>query len=104
MAKGNAALEKGDFKEVERIQKLLEKKGETQAAYLLHGKSLVYAGEASLNKAPSPPPFEETQQACQMVMGSAGLDFQAVGSGSAHTDCAGGRRKIDVAERAGDDL
>ena len=78
MAKGNAALEKGDFKEVERIQKLLEKKGETQAAYLLHGKSLVYAGEASMNKAPSPPPFEETQQACQMVMGGAGLSQQAV--------------------------
>jgi tetratricopeptide (TPR) repeat protein len=79
MTKGNAALEKGDFKEVERIHKLLEKKGETQAAYLLHGKSLVYAGEASLNKAPSPPPFEETQQqACQMVMGGAGLGFQAV--------------------------
>ncbi|HEV2947563.1 MAG TPA: tetratricopeptide repeat protein [Gemmataceae bacterium] len=78
MAKGNAALEKGDFKEVERIQKLLEKKGEIQTAYLLHGKSLVYAGEASLNKAPSPPPFEETQQACQMVMGGAGLGFQAV--------------------------
>jgi tetratricopeptide (TPR) repeat protein len=78
MAKGNAAVEKGDFKEVERIQKLLEKKGEIQAAYLLHGKSLVYAGEAALMKAPSPPPFEETQQACQMVAGSAGLSEQAV--------------------------
>src|SRR5260370_30606209 len=78
MAKGNAAVERGDFEDVERIQKLLEKKGETQAAYLLHGKSWVYAGEASMNKARPPPPFEETQQACQMVMGGAGLGFEAV--------------------------
>jgi tetratricopeptide (TPR) repeat protein len=78
MTKGNAAVEKGDFKEVERIQKLLEKKGEIQAAYLLHGKSLVYAGEAAMMKAPAPPPFEETQQACQMVAGGTGLSQQSV--------------------------
>src|SRR6266478_2460441 len=81
MAKGNAALEKGNFKEVERIQKLLEKKGETQAAYLLYGKSLVYAGEASLTTAPTPASFKATKHACKMDMGRPALRQQAVTSG-----------------------
>lgn len=77
LAKGNEAVEKLDQKEVERIQKLLEKKGEIQAVYLLSGKFMVYVGEAALKQAPAPPPFEETQQAAQMVSGGAGLGDQA---------------------------
>jgi tetratricopeptide (TPR) repeat protein len=78
MAKGNEAVEKLNGKEVERIQKLLEKKGETQAAYLLGGKYLVYLGDTALKRLPAAPPFEETQQAVQLVSGGAGLADQAM--------------------------
>jgi len=76
LARGNEAVERLDGKEVERIRKALEQKGEYQAAYLLEGKSLVYLGEAILEQTPPPPPFEEIQQAGQMVLGGAGLSDQ----------------------------
>jgi tetratricopeptide (TPR) repeat protein len=81
MAKGNEAIERLDLKEnvkeVERIQKLLEKKGEVQAALLVRGKSLVYTGDAALKKSQDPLPFEELQRASQMVLGGAGLSDQS---------------------------
>lgn len=77
LSKGNEAVEKLNQKEVERIQKQLEKKGETQAAYLLGGKYLVYLGDTAMKRLPAAPPFEETQQAAQFVGGAAGLADQA---------------------------
>jgi tetratricopeptide (TPR) repeat protein len=88
LARGNEAIERLDLKEnvkeVERIQKLLEKKGDMQAAYLIHGKSLVYAGEASLKQTPAPPPYKEMQQAAQMIIGSSGLSEQAAATRPVH--------------------
>src|SRR5713226_4969252 len=84
LARGNEAVERIDLKEVERIQKILEKKGDIQAAYFLHGKSLVYAGEAAMRQTPAPPPFEEMQQAAQMVIGGAGLREQAASTRQVH--------------------
>jgi len=78
LARGNEAVEKLNRKEVERIQKLLEKKGEIQAAYLIHGKYWVYVGDTALSRqTPAPAPFEDTQQTAQMVLGAAGLCDQA---------------------------
>jgi tetratricopeptide (TPR) repeat protein len=77
LAKGNEAVERLDGKEVERIRKILENKGQNQAAYLIWGKFLVYAGQVALKQAPPAPPFEEMQQAGQMVLGGAGLSDQA---------------------------
>jgi tetratricopeptide (TPR) repeat protein len=73
LAQGNEAISKMDRKEFDRIQKLLEAKGENQAASFIHGKYLVFAGDALLRQTQVPPPFEEVQQTAQYVLGAAGL-------------------------------
>lgn len=77
LARGNEAIERMKTKEVERLEKILENKGEIQAAHLLRGKFYVYAGEAAMKEVLPIPPSEEFQQAGQMVLGAAGLGDQA---------------------------
>jgi tetratricopeptide (TPR) repeat protein len=78
LAKGDRAAEEGKHDEVERLAKLLEKKGELQAAHLLRGEDFVYLGIVASDITPPPDPYEDLQRASQMVGGSAGLDSQAL--------------------------
>jgi tetratricopeptide (TPR) repeat protein len=73
LAQGDRAAEEGKHDEVERLARLLEKKGESQAAHLLRGEFYVYAGEVALKKVLPPMPSEEIQRISQMVLGAAGL-------------------------------
>src|SRR5262249_5095658 len=46
LAKGNKAVENGDFQEVGRLAEELDNEGHSQAAHLLRGKGFLYAAEA----------------------------------------------------------
>src|SRR5207245_6813819 len=76
LAKGDRAAEEGKHDEVERLAKLLEKKGDVQAAHLLRGEDYVYLGIVASEVTPPPDPYEDLQRAGQMVGGSPGLSNQ----------------------------
>jgi len=76
LAQGDRAAEEGKHEEVERLAKLLEKKGENQAAHLLRGEDHVYLGLVASKLPPSSMPFEELQRIGQMVLGAVDLSGQ----------------------------
>ena len=78
LAKGDRAAEEGKHDEVERLAKLLEKKGDVQAARLLRGEDYVYLGIVASGVTPPPDPYEDLQRAGQMIAANAGVSDQAL--------------------------
>src|SRR5713101_1529549 len=76
LAQGDRAAEEGKHDEVERLAKVLEKKGESQAAHLLRGEDYVYLGIVASKLPPVSMPFEELQRTGQMVVGAADVSGQ----------------------------
>ena len=78
LAKGDRAAEEGKHDEVERLAKLLEKKGEINAAHVLRGEDFVYLGIVASGAPPVLDPYEDLQRAGQLVAASACLSDEAV--------------------------
>src|ERR1700751_1958365 len=69
LAKGDRAAEEGKHEEVERLAKLLDKKGAVHEAHLLRGEDFAYRGSVASEIAPPPDSYDDLQRAGQIVVG-----------------------------------
>ena len=74
--RGVQALERGDLTGADRFTSAVEQKGDAGRAHLLRGKNWLAAALAVLKRAKPPPPYEQAQEAGQLVLAGAPLGWQ----------------------------